>query len=264
MARAELREQHVADLAAQKFTLADHPPFALPTATAAKVHAATLAAPGAPSPPSAASARRRAWWCRARPAAARPRRWASRCRTSSPPTRRSVSSPWAGKACQHRVVIMVPAHRLGRQILKRYEALGLSVATLKGRGDPWRPEKLDQPQPVPQPRRRRSHGAGTSGRAVSGVRQGERQAVPVLRGLRLPRAVRARPRRRRADRRARIHVRAVAEAWAARRRLCHHRGGLRPDRRRHRRASRRCAARARDQQRARARSRGRDGRGEDR
>ena len=99
VARAELREQHIADLAAQKFTLADHPPFALPTATAAEVHAATLHAvhtffmqrgiQPAGAHGGAGPDRQRQ----------DPRRWASCCRTSSPPTRRSDCCR-AGKACR--------------------------------------------------------------------------------------------------------------------------------------------------------------------
>jgi hypothetical protein len=49
------------------------------------------------------------------------------------------------EATPYRAFIMVPAHRLGRQIAERYEALGLSVAILEGRGDPWRPEKPSRP-----------------------------------------------------------------------------------------------------------------------
>ena len=52
------------------------------------------------------------------------------------------NAPW-------RTVIMVPAHRLGRQIKRRYEREfakhGLTVATLEGRGDPWSPEKPSRP-----------------------------------------------------------------------------------------------------------------------
>jgi hypothetical protein len=44
----------------------------------------------------------------------------------------------------YRTVIMIPAHRLGRQIKRRYQKQlaknGLTVATLVGRGDPWSPE----------------------------------------------------------------------------------------------------------------------------
>jgi hypothetical protein len=37
----------------------------------------------------------------------------------------------------YRVIIMVPAHRLGDQICARYQALGVNAATYKGRGDPF-------------------------------------------------------------------------------------------------------------------------------
>lgn len=37
----------------------------------------------------------------------------------------------------HRVIIPVPAHRLGAQICARYQALGVNAATYRGRGDPF-------------------------------------------------------------------------------------------------------------------------------
>jgi putative DNA primase/helicase len=52
------------------------------------------------------------------------------------------NTPW-------RTIIMVPAHRLGRQIKRRYQGVlaqhGLTVATLEGRGDPWSPAKPSRP-----------------------------------------------------------------------------------------------------------------------
>jgi hypothetical protein len=143
VARIELREQHIAELAAQKLTPAD-PPFPLPTATAAEVKAATFHAV-------------QTFFMQ---------------RGIQPPVRIVVPGqtgsgkteavgqllpyiiaadkadrllPGSREGAPYRAVIMVPAHRLGRQIAERYEALGLSVAILEGRGDPWRPEKPSRP-----------------------------------------------------------------------------------------------------------------------
>ena len=143
VARVELREQHIADLAAQKFTLAD-PPFALPTATADEVKTATFHAvhtffmQRGIQPPA---------------------RIVVPGQTGSGKTeavgqllphiiaadKAERLLPGSREGAPYRAVIMVPAHKLGRQIAKRYEALGLSVAILEGRGDPWRPEKPSRP-----------------------------------------------------------------------------------------------------------------------
>jgi hypothetical protein len=45
----------------------------------------------------------------------------------------------------YRAVVMVPAHRLGRKIAKRYRKHGLDVAILEGRGDPWKPATPGRP-----------------------------------------------------------------------------------------------------------------------